>query len=72
MRSENDQKRSDGIVREWLARGREGWFVSLVDVHFLKNENICIHVSQEIYDRSELRATINVPIDHAYGTDRPG
>mgnify|MGYP001037163841 CR=1 FL=1 len=45
---------------------------SSIDVDFLKNENIGIRIPQEIYDRSELQATIDVPIDYPYGTARPG
>lgn len=45
---------------------------SSIDIDFLKNENIGIRIPQEIYDRPELQATVNVPIDHSYRAARPG
>ena len=45
---------------------------SSIDVDFLKNEDIRIRITQEIYDRPKLQATINVPIHYSYGTARPG
>lgn len=45
---------------------------SSIDVDFLKNEDIRIRITQEIYDRPKLQAAINVPIHYSYGTAWPG
>src|SRR5215469_3714506 len=43
-----------------------------IDVDLLKKQNIRIQISQEIQDRGQLQAPVDVPIHDANGTARPG
>jgi hypothetical protein len=42
-----------------------------VKIRFLQNDNVCICIREESYDRIQLQAAIDVPIDDAQGTGRP-
>src|SRR5271166_5342720 len=42
-----------------------------VEIGFLQNDNVCICLREEFYDRLQLQAAIDVPIHDAERTGRP-
>src|SRR5215510_2252814 len=43
-----------------------------IDVDLLKKQNIRVQISQEIHDHGQLQTPVDVPIQDANGTARPG
>src|SRR5258707_12674634 len=67
---------AEDVVQAQLLRDLTGDVKAMgaarIDVNFLKEQDVSIHLRQELYNGGQFQATINVPVDNSNGTARPG